>query len=180
MKRSALIMGLLLCVAFQSAMGAGGPKRYPHKETTADMSGAKSIFIGWVDLPVAEWSLWGYAGRDDWAQVINDLNLNFKNSCQSKYLAGRTVTGAKDRNDDNAAGNDLYIKFSDVSIDHDLYGIRLSIHFIDPKTNTEVGSIPTRVYYQKRWFRFQLYMQASLEEIGQKIQAEVTGAAPKK
>ena len=77
----------------------------------------------------AEWSQWGYAGKDEWTQVISDLNLNFKNSCQSKYLAGRTVTAAKDKNDDNAAGNDLYIKFSDVSIDRDHYGISLSIHY---------------------------------------------------
>lgn len=51
---------------------------------------------------------------------------------------------------------------------------------IDPKTNAEIASIPTRLYYQKRWFKFQLYMQASLDEVGQKIQVEVTGTAPRK
>ena len=151
-----------------------------HKETKPDMSTAKSVFIGWVDLSPNEWSLWGYAGKDDWAQVIKDLNLDFQNGCKGQYLTGRTVTVAKDRDDENAAGNDLYIKFSDVVIDHEYYGIRLSIRFIDPKTNTEIGSIPSRLYYEKRWFKFQLYMRAALDDISKKIAVEVTGVAPKK
>ena len=114
--------------------------------------------------------------------VIRDLNQDFQSSCKGQYLAGRTVTVAKGREDDeNAAGNDLYIKFSDVNIDHDYYGIRLSIHFMDPKTNTEIGSVPSRLYYEKRWFKFQLYMRAALDEVSRrKIEAEVTGEPQRK
>jgi hypothetical protein len=144
------------------------------------MSARKAIFLGWVDLPLEGWSLWGYGNTEEWADVIGDLNRDFQSSCQGQYLAGRTVTIAKDRNDENAAGSDLYIKFSDVNIDHNYYGIRLSIHFIDPKTNTEIASIPSRLYYEKRWFKFQLYMRAALDEVSRKTQVEVTGESPGK
>jgi len=174
MKRLVLIVGLLLCAAFHAPLEARGHKNYS-KETTVDMSVKKAIFLGWVDLPSEGWSLWGYGNREEWADVISDLNHDFQSSCQGQYLAGRTVTVAKDRKDENAAGNDLYVKFSDVNIDHDYYGIRLSIHFIDPKTNIEIASVPSRLYYEKRWFKFQLYMRAALDEVSRKLQVEVTG-----
>ena len=179
MKRWVLIAGLLVCVGFHSPLEARGHKSYS-KETTVDMSARKAIFLGWVDLPLEGWSLWGYGNTEEWADVIGDLNRDFQSSCQGQYLAGRTVTVAKDRNDENAAGSDLYIKFSDVNIDHNYYGIRLSIHFIDPKTNTEIASVPSRLYYEKRWFKFQLYMRAALDEVSRKIQVEVRGESPGK
>jgi hypothetical protein len=179
MKRLVWIVGLLFCVGFHSPLGARGPKNYS-KETTVDMSAKKAIFLGWVDLPSEGWSLWGYGDRGEWLDVISDLNHDFQSSCKGQYLAGRTVTVAKDRNDENAAGNDLYIKFSDVNIDHNYYGIRLSIHFIDPKTNTEIAFVPSRLYYEKRWFKFQLYMRAALDEVSRKIQAEVKDELPGK
>lgn len=167
-------MGLLLYLGSHAPLEARGPKNYS-KETTVDMSARKAIFLGWVDLPAEGWSLWGYQNREEWADVIKDLNHDFQSSCQGQYLAGRRVAVAKDRNDENAAGNDLYIKFSDVNIDHDYYGIRLSIHFIDPKTNTEIAAVPSRLYYEKRWFKFPLYMRAALDEVSRKVQVEVTG-----
>jgi hypothetical protein len=179
MKRLALIVGLLVCLGFYSPLEARGHKSYS-KETPVDMSAKKTIFLGCVDLPSEGWSLWGYGNKEEWANVIKDLNQDFQNSCQGQYLAGRTVTVAKNRDDENAAGNDLYIKFSDVNIDHDYYGIRLSIHFIDPKTNTEIASVPSRLYYEKRWFKFQLYMRAALDEVSRKIQVEVTGESKEK
>jgi hypothetical protein len=178
MKRLALIVGLLVGLASPLPLAAR-PHKYS-KETPVDMSGAKTIFLGWVDLSPETWRLWGYESKEEWTDIIRDLNVDFQSSCQGQYLAGRTVTYAKDRNDENAAGNDLYIKFSAVNIDHDYYGIRLSIHFIDPKTNTEIGTIPSHLYYEKRWFKFQLYMRAALDEVSAKLQAEVTGKSPEK
>lgn len=179
MKRLAMIVGLILFLGFNPSLDALGHKKYS-KETPVDMSAMKTIFLGWVDLPAQGWSLWGYQSEKEWADVIADLNHDFQSSCQGQYLAGRKVTVAKDRNDENAAGNDLYIKFSDVNIDHNYYGIRLSIHFIDPKTGNEIASVPSRLYYEKRWFKFQLYMRAALDEVSRKIQAEVTGEPGKK
>ncbi|MGA3099012.1 MAG: hypothetical protein ABSF25_21350 [Bryobacteraceae bacterium] len=178
MKQSALVVVLLIYFGLCYPAEAG-PKKYP-KETVAGMSNAKTIFLGWVDLSPESWSLWGYRNKEEWMSVISDLNLEFQSDCKGQYLAGRTVTAAKNGNDGDAAGNDLYIRFSNVNIDHDYYGIRLSIQFIDPKTNAEIASIPSRLYYEKRWFKFQLYMRAALDDIGRKIQAEVTGAVRKK
>jgi len=179
MKQSTFIVGLLVYFGLCYPAEARGPNKYS-KETAANMSGAKTIFLGWVDLSPESWSLWGYQNKEEWMNVISDLNHDFQSACKGQYLAGRTVTAAKHGNDEDAAGNDLYIKLSDVNIDHTYYGIRLSIHFIDPKTNTEIASIPSRLYYEKRWFKFQLYMRAALDEVARRIQAEVTGAVPKK
>ena len=177
MKRNVLIIGLLVCLGFQSSLWARGPKL--NKETSADMSGKKSVFIGWVDLSPDQWALWGYSGKDEWADVIKGLNVGFQGSCQS-YLEGRTVTAAKDRTDENPGDNDLYVKFSGVSIDGRSYGIRLVIQFIDPKTNAEIAAIPSHLYYEKREWKFQLYLQAALEDIAKKVAVEVTGTATRK
>ncbi len=173
MKRLGLIVGLLLCLGLHSSVQA---KNKEVKETTADMSGSKKVFVGWVDLPVDQWNLWGYSGREDWSQVIKDLNQQFLESCQTQYLQGMVVQVAKDRTDENAAGNDLAVKFSDIHIDSKTYGISLSIHFIDPKTKAEIAVVPPHLYYEKRMWKFQAYMAAALEDVGKKIQVEITGA----
>jgi hypothetical protein len=49
-------------------------------------------------------------------------------------LPDRTVTGAKEKGDENTTGYDLYIKISRVRVDYANYHLYLSIHFIDPKT----------------------------------------------
>ena len=174
MKRVGLILGLLLCLGLQSSLQA---KNKEVKETTADMSGTKKVFLGWVDLPVDQWNLWGYSGREEWSEVINDLNQEFQNSCQTHYLEGMVVTAAKNRTDENTVGNDLAVKFSDVRIDSKTYGITLSIHFIDPKTKSEIAVVPPHLYYEKRMFRFQAFMREALEDVGKKMQVEITGAS---
>jgi hypothetical protein len=178
MKQLALTVGLLAYLSVCYPEEARGAKY--SKETVADLSGAKTIFLGWVDLDPDGWNLWGYETKEEWLSVIADLNHDFQSSCKGQYLAGRTVKAAKYKGDEEATGNDLYIKLSDVSIDHTYYGIRLSIHFVDPKTNAEIASIPSRLYYEKRWFKFQLYMRAALDDIGQKVQAEMASRVPKK
>jgi hypothetical protein len=55
----------------------------------------------------------------------------------------------------------------------------LSIHFIDPRTNAELAAIPVRPYYgDGRGLTGDL--KAALEEVGTKLQVEVTGDAPGK
>ena len=179
MKRCVLIVGLLLAMGFRFSLQAA-PTGSKGKETSVDLSDKKSIFIGWVNLSPDEWSVWGYESGSAWEEIIKDLNLEFQKDLADKYLAGRTVTGAKDSKDENPAGNDLYVKFSDVSIDKNYYGVRLAIHFIDPKTNTEIVGIPSRLYYEKRMWQFQKYIAIALDDIGKKIGVEVTGSAPKK
>lgn len=177
MKRRVLMVGLLLCMWFQSGLAAAGSKG---KETTADMSAAKNIFIGWVDLHPDLWARYGYESQASWVEVTNRLNDTFQATCKTERLSGRTVTGAKDSKDENAAGQDLYVKFSDVTVNPKSYVVSLSIHFIDPKTNSEIASIPVRPYYGRRFSTFERYIRTALDTVGDKINLEVAGTAAKK
>jgi hypothetical protein len=171
---------LLLCISYPASLAARHKvPRYLNKESSVDMSNMNRIFLGWVDLEPDAWALFDYKSKADWADVIASLNADFARGLQATYLHGRTITAAKDKADENAAGNDLYIKFSDVRIDDDNDHLILSIHFIDPKTNTELAAIPVRPYYgDGRGLTGDL--KAALEEVGTKLQVEVTGEAPEK
>jgi hypothetical protein len=179
MRRLVLTAGLLVCLGLQHSVEARGAKRYLKKESTLDTSATKSVFLGWVDLVPEDWAVHGYSDRGEWDSAIVRLNNAFQRLSQTKWLAGRTVTGAKDGKDENAKGQDVYIKFSDVRVDYDNYLLHLSMNFIDPKTNAEIASIPTRPYYGNDW-GFEKYLKAALEEVNMKIQVEVTGAATAK
>jgi hypothetical protein len=50
----------------------------------------------------------------------------------------------------------------------------VGIHFIDPKTNTEIGMIPARPYYGNAW-GFKGFMNAAMDKVCEKVQVEVTG-----
>ena len=119
----------------------------------------------------------GYS-KAEWVDVIGNANAAFQQKCQSKYLAGRTVTLAKDKGDVNADGNDLYIEFSDAFFGKD-YRLRVSVHFIDPKTNSEIASIPLRKY-TGRLCGLVSCLDKELEEVGSKLQLHVTGDTKKK
>jgi len=182
MKRFVVLTALLLlCVACPTPASASryGVKRYMTKETTVDMKNMHRIFVGWVDLGPDEWAAHGYDNKTQWSDIINSLNAAFASSLPAMYLQGRTIVAAKNKGDEDASGCDLYIKFSDVYVDYDHYHLLLSIHFIDPKTNTEIGSIPARPYYGDNW-GLRGYLDYALKEVAKKLQVEVTGVAPGK
>jgi hypothetical protein len=167
---------LLLCISFPASLAARHKvPRFLSKESTVDMSHMNRIFIGWVDLGADDWALYGYENKTDWADIIASLNSSFSRN----LVPGRTIASAKDKGDENAAGNDLYIKFSDVRVDYNNYHLILSIHFIDPKTNSEIAMIPVRPYYGNDW-GLKNYLKAALDEVGTKVQVEVTGETPVK
>jgi hypothetical protein len=171
---------LLLCISFPASLAARHKvPRYLNKESKADMSNMNHLFVGWVDLEPDAWALFDFHSRADWTEVIASLNADFVRGLQATYLHGRTITAAKDKADENIAGNDLYIKFSDVRIDYDHEHLILSIHFIDPKTNGEIASTPVRPYYGDG-HNVTEYLKAALDEVGTKLQVEVTGEAPGK
>ena len=168
---------MLLCSSFPLPSSAARHKvpRYLNKESTVDMSKMNRIFVGWVDLGADDWALWGYQSKTEWTDIIGSLNSSFSRN----LVSGRTITSAKDKGDENAAGNGLYIKFSDVRVDYNNYHLILSIHFIDPTTNAEIATIPVRPYYGNDW-GFKNYLKAALDEVGTKVQVEVTGETPGK
>lgn len=177
MKRLTTAALLLLCISFPLPSLAARHKvpRFLSKESTVDMSKMNRIFVGWVDLGADDWALWGYQNKSDWTDIIGSLNSSFSRN----LVPGRTITSAKDKGDENASGNDLYIKFSDVRVDYNNYHLILSIHFIDPTTNAEIATIPVRPYYGNDW-GLRNYLKAALDEVGTKLQVEVTGEKPGK
>ena len=171
---------VLLCISFPTSSAARNKvPRYLYKESSPDMTRMDHIFVGWVDLEPDAWALYDFRSRADWVDVIGSLNADFLRGLQATYLHGRTLTAAKDKADENAAANDLYIKFSDVRIDYDHEHLILSIHFIDPKTNGEIGSIPVRPYYGDG-HDVREYLKAALDEVGVKLQVEVMNQTPRK
>ena|ERR1700719_3194233 len=145
MKRLTITAALLLLCIFLPASLEARHKvpRYLNKASTVDVSNMNRIFVGWVDLGADHWALYGYESKTDWADIIGSLNSSFSRN----LVPGRSISSAKDRGDENAAGNDLYIKFPDVRVDYNNYHLILSIHFIDPKTTSEIATIPVRPYY---------------------------------
>jgi hypothetical protein len=171
---------LLFCVATANAAGANnhGIKRYLTKETTVDMKDKKTIFIGWVDMHPEDWKGFGYDSEEEWNSIIADANSALVIASRSD-LPERAIVFAKDKNDQNAAGSDLYIKFTDVAVDYDGLNVKLTIHFIDPKTGTEIASIPNRPYLGNEW-RLKDVVASALKEVALKLKAEIMADAPGK
>ena len=170
MKRIVVTSLFLFCMVLPASLAARD------KKPSVDMSNMNRIFLGWVDLDPYNFAELGYS-KAEWADVIGNANATFQHKCQSKYLAGRTVTLAKDKGDENAAGNDLYIKFSDASFGRD-YRLRLSVHFIDPKTNSEIASIPLKKY-TGRLATLWSCLDKELEEVGSNLQLRRYGGHEK-
>jgi len=173
-------MILPACVGIQPGLAANrrGAKLYPDKETTADMSGVKTVFVGWADFKEDDWAMHGYTSKPEWANVNIGLNGTLLQRCQVK-LVGKTVDGAKQKGDENSAGHDLYIKISDVLVDYNKYHLYMSLHFIDPKANTELGVIPVRPYFGNDWGLVN-YLKAALDEASDKVKVEILGNEDKK
>jgi hypothetical protein len=139
MKRIVAVVALLLFFAASPAsIGASSVR------SNTDMRGMKRIFVGWVNLHPEAFASLDYDTKKDWADEIANVNEYFS-SAMTQALPDRTLTMAKNVDDEDAAGNDLYIKFTDVSEDHG-YRLHLAIHFIDPKTNAELMTLPLETY----------------------------------
>jgi hypothetical protein len=168
MKRFVLTVVLLsLCISLPSLLEAGS------KKSSVDMKGMNHIFLGWVDISPDDYHRQGYSTREEYLAVINHANTAFQENCQSKVFSGRTMTAAKSRSDENTAGNDLYIKFSNVVYDHG-YRLHLSIHFIDLKTNTEIGSVPLKTY-KGHFCGLEGCMNKELEEVSNELRKVLVG-----
>ena len=163
-----------LCLALPLPMMAlrHKVKEYNYKEATVDMSKMQRIFIGGINLPTEEGALYGYE-KADWIEMMAGLNQKL-----SRCVLDRDVTIAKDKDDVNTTGYDLYIKFQDVNIDYENYHLIVGIHFIDPKTNTKIAMIPARPYYGNDW-GFKGFMNAALNQVCKKVQVEVNSESVK-
>src|SRR5271169_2722051 len=108
MKRTIVLALWLLGIALPALLMA------KEKAAPVDLKGMNRIFLGWVGISSDDYHHQGYATREEYQAVINHANAAFQEACQSKAFSGRTMTAAKSQADDSSAGNDLYVKFSDV------------------------------------------------------------------
>ncbi len=161
MRKIAAIALVLLSVALATSLMA------KDKDKSVDAKNMNRIFVGWVGMNPDDYRKQGYGTREEFLGVIRDANLEFQKNLQAA-LSGKTVTGAKDSSDQNTAGNDLYIKFSDVEFTHG-YRLRLAIHFIDLKTNAEVGLVPLKKH-TAHFCGLVGCMRKELEEVSSDIQ----------
>ena len=158
---------LLLCIVSPTSMKAGD------KKPTVDMSNMKTIFVGWVDVDPEEYRLLDYSSKEDWLKDIEKANATFQGDLKSKFLAGRTLTMAKNRDDVNTAGNDLYIKFTDVAEDKG-YRLHVAVHFIDPKTDTELALVASDVYSARGHFcLLEGCMEIELHKVGELLNKQI-------
>ncbi len=179
-KIGVFLAALFLCLTFVTPAFAARHKVpvFHNKETTVDMSKMNRIFIGWVDMHEDDWGAHGYATKQQWMDIIASLNASFNSNLIASDLTGRTLVSAKNKDDENAKDCDLYVKFTDVHVDYDNYHLILAIHFIDPKTGKEIGSIPVRPYYGNDW-GLRGYLNEALKQVGQKLQVEIAGEPQK-
>ena len=162
MKRLFVVAVLFACLEAQA-----GPK----KETAVDMTAGKNIFIGWVGISSDDWTTLGYADKQPWVAAIDRSNQAFQQLCR-KALVGRQITGAKGESDENADGQELKVKFSDVRFDTNSYRLDLSIHFTDPRSGSEVASLPLRSY-RGGHFSVDNCMRGALEKLADKLKDEM-------
>jgi len=162
MKRILFIATLFACVGLYA-----GQK----KETPASLATAKNIFVGWVDISLDDWTALGYEDKQSWSDVIDRNNQAFQHTCQTK-LATYQIKGAKNRSDENVAGLDLFIKFSDVKFDVDSYRLYASVHFMDPASGSELASIPVQAY-RGGHFSVDNCMRGALEKLADKLKDEM-------
>jgi hypothetical protein len=142
------------------------PLMAKNKGTSKDMRDAHAIYIGWVDMSADDYRKQGYSSREQYQAVLDGANIGFQKDLQSR-LSGRTVNAAKKSSDTDAAGNDVYIKFSDAYYDRG-YRLHVAVHFIDVKTNAEIGSIPlTR--HGAHLCGFEGCLNKELEEVSKEI-----------
>jgi len=170
MKRGAVVSLLLFVLALPAALPA------KEKAKPVDMKNVKTVFIGWVDVNPEDYHMQGYKTKEDWINVIKEANLAFQKNCQAlKGLSGRTVTGAKDRSDADPGGSDLYVKFSEVNFDHG-YRLHIAVHFLDPKTNSELGSIPFE-RHGAHFCTLSTCLDKELEEVSSEIGKQLASGA---
>jgi hypothetical protein len=167
MKRTSVIAIWLLIVALPMILMA------KQKAAPVDLKGMNRVFLGWVDISPDDYHHQGYSTREEYLAVINHANTAFQEYCQSKAFSGRTMTAAKTRGDESTAGNDVYVKFSDVVYDHK-YRLHIAVHFIDLKTNAEIGSIPLKTY-GAHMCGLEGCLIKELDKVGEDLQKEFAG-----
>lgn len=162
-----------LCLALPVSMSAKNKK-----PVASELSNMNRIFIGWVDLNPSAYGIYGYHSKEEWSAAIDKANADFVHSCQSKYLSGHSVTGAKSKDDENTEGNDLYVKIDEVTLD-EYYVLHLSAHLIDIKRNQDIATI-ANMRYRGRVCALEGCITKELDQFGEDLQTLIAGGQVKR
>lgn len=161
------------------------------KKKVPDLTNINRVFIGWINLNPEEYFDLGYS-RAEWEDVIRHENMRLQEHLKAGCDQGRkiergatsseprfgSVTGAKDSKDENTAGSDLFIKFSEASFDTG-YVLHLSVHLIDLKTNSEVASIPAH-NYKGHLCGLTTCLEQELDEVNRKLEEQLSCSVPER
>jgi hypothetical protein len=163
-------MKKIAAIVLVLGMASAVPLTAKDKNVPVDMSKMSSIFLGWVDMNPDHYRKQGYSTKAEYAGVIRIGNTAFQDYMRAN-LPEWKITAAKDREDMNTAGNDLYIKFADVDFTHG-YSLYLAVTFIDLRTNSVIATIPHKKY-TGRLCGLEGCMRKELEEVARKIRSKL-------
>ena len=121
-----------------------------HSKTAGvDLTGYRSVFLGWIDFPEEDWVVLRYSSKEDWHKAITYINKYFQKNSKQTWRESVphdvSLSYAQSKNDKPSSENDLYIKFVGVEI-VDEYYIHTSVQFIDLKNNKILFEIPQEHY----------------------------------
>ena len=131
----------------------------------------KSVFVGWVDISPDDWIALGYTDKESWLEVVKWNNEAFQYEVR-RLLRGVQLTGAKNRSDDDAAGHDLHVKFSNVMFDVESYRLYATAHLIDTRSKSEIAKV-VRKHYRGGRFTVNNCLQGALKQLAEAVAAAV-------
>jgi hypothetical protein len=149
---------------------------------TGDLKSYESINPGWIDLCEEKWQQYGYKNKDEWAAVINELNVKMLPKYLGKSISGKKITVVKAKAEQPAKVG-LVIKFAGANYDQNNAVINITVNFMDGKTGKLLYKAGVSVVSKVAWspltgFINSQTMEAKLETgiknlaqfIGEKIQ----------
>ena len=85
--------------------------------SSPNLSGNKSIYVGWLDLNEEEWQNCGYASKDIWVAEIKRHNVEGLQLYLKDELPEKTVFGVSSKTDTYSGKGDIFLKFKVVKLD---------------------------------------------------------------
>ncbi len=128
--------------------------------SSPNLSGYKSIYVGWLDLNEDEWKNCGYASKDIWVAEIKKLNVDGLQLYLKTELPEKNIVGAASKKDLYSGKGDLVLKFKVVELDTRIGAFKdssfsVNVDFIDGKSGKTLytASITTSSFapFPRNW-----------------------------
>ena len=138
-----------------------------------ELSQYKSVFIGWLNLPLDDWEALEYNSEEDWEYAIRYINRHFQKYAKQVWQneIGTPMSFAHSSEHGPSPENDLYIKFEEVDVVQAYY-LYTSVRFIDLNSNNIIFEIPAEYYNGGRLRNFENRLITAGEYLIYDIMAE--------